>query len=111
MSDCVCPTHIYRDKDGYPRAKHQGRLWRLNRLIWTLSYGEIPDGKVVGHTCNNTGCINITHLYLTTSHENSTHAARDGLYRTGSDHPKFKAKPDLVNEVIRLYDEIGRAHV
>lgn len=87
--DCVIPDHHYKDKDGYPRVKYQRRFWRLNRLIWFLSYGNIPEGMVIGHQCNNKGCINLNHLYLTTKKQNSTDAARDGLYRTDKTHPNF----------------------
>ena len=79
--DCILPEHHYKDKDGYPRVKYHGKVWRLNRLIWTLSFGDIPKDMVVAHYCNNKGCINPHHFYLTTSQINSTHAARDGLYK------------------------------
>ncbi len=79
--ECVCPKHHCIDKDGYPRVKWQKKLWRLNRLMWYLSFGEIPIGQVVAHSCNNKSCVNQNHFYLTTSQINSTHAARDGLYK------------------------------
>lgn len=92
--DCILPEHHYKDKDGYPRVKYHGKVWRLNRLIWSLSYGNIPENMVIGHKCNNKGCINPNHLYLTTNKQNSTDAAIDGLYRTDKNHYKFKHKVD-----------------
>jgi hypothetical protein len=88
--NCICPDHHHKDKDGYPRVKWQKKMWRLNRLMWYLSFGEIPIGQVVAHTCNNKGCINPKHFYLTTPQQNSTDAAKDGLYVTGKQHPLFK---------------------
>ena len=79
--NCICPDHHFLDKDGYPRVKYQGKLWRFNRLIWFLSFGNIPKDMVVAHHCNNKQCVNPNHFYLTTSQINSTHAARDGLYK------------------------------
>lgn len=104
---CVYTTDVSLDKDGYPRIKHNKRMWRLNRFVYTLVHGEIPNGNVIGHLCNNKGCINPHHLYLTTASENSTHAKLDGLYRTGykSDHIK-KLDDDWLN-VCRLYHEEG----
>lgn len=78
------------DKDGYPRVKFYGRPWRMNRWMWTKVYGEIPSGLVVAHACNNPSCINPHHFYLTTFEQNSTDAAKDGLYATEEKHPKFK---------------------
>ena len=44
---------------------------------------------VIGHRCNNKGCVNPTHLYLTTKKQNSTDASLDGLYRTDKNLPNF----------------------
>lgn len=107
LGDCIYTTDIYLDKDGYPRIKWQRRFWRMNRLMYTFSHGDIPDGKVVGHLCNNKGCINTNHLYLTDAKTNSTHAARDGLYRTGEQHPKAKINLVLAEEIRALYNNNG----
>lgn len=105
QGDCVYTTDVNLDKDGYPRAKHGGRMWRLNRLIFTFVNGEIPEGKVVGHLCNNKGCINPHHLYLTTAAENSTQAKLDGLYKTGIENGRAKLSEEDVKELRRLYYE------
>ena len=107
MSDCVYTTDVHLDKDGYPRVKWGGRLWRMNRLIYTFVHGDIPDGKVIGHYCNNKGCINPSHLYLTDAATNSSHAARDGLYKTKEDHPKSKINSDIAETIRQQYDEFG----
>lgn len=72
--------------------------------MWTWVNGEIPPGMVVAHSCNNKGCINTNHLYLTTPKQNSTDAARDGLYRSGAQHPKHKFGEEIIEEIVRLYD-------
>jgi len=93
VSDCILTTNRYLDKDGYPRAKFKGRSQPVHRIMYELIHGEIPAGGVIGHYCNNTGCVNPTHHYLTTAAENSSHAARDGLYRTGFNNHKTKLSP------------------
>lgn len=85
---CIIPN-VQFDKDGYPRVKFNKRLWRMNRLMWTFVNGDVPSGMVVAHTCNNKSCINTNHMYLCTAEENSSHAARDNLYRSGDNHPKM----------------------
>lgn len=105
--NCICPTHHSIDKDGYPRVKHQAKLWRLNRLIWTLLYGPLPVGQVVAHHCNNKGCVNPEHFYLTSPQQNSIDAARDGLYRRGEDHHKTRWSKEELEEMNTLYYEFG----
>jgi hypothetical protein len=41
-----------------------------HRLAYELVYGEIPDGLVISHTCNNAPCCNPTHLKAMTQSEN-----------------------------------------
>ena len=105
---CILPEHHYKDKDGYNKAKYDKRTQGVHRIIWKLCFGEIPEGLVVGHYCNNPGCLNPHHLYLTTPVENSNHAARDGLYRKGDTHPKtIRTDADCVR-MYELYHNIGR---
>lgn len=107
QGDCIVPTATHRDADGYPRLKWNKRFWRMNRMMWTIVNGDIPEGQVVAHKCNNKGCINTNHMYLCSHQQNSTHAARDGLYLSGKDHPKFRATPKIVEEMVRLYNDEG----
>lgn len=107
IDDCIYTTGVSVDKDGYPRVKHGRKLWRLNRLMYTLVHGEIPAGMVVGHICNHKGCINVRHLYLTTPEENSTHAARDGLYKTGFKNEYLKLAVNDKEIICKMYYEQG----
>lgn len=102
-SECIFTTDVSLDKDGYPRVKHGARMWRLNRLIYTYVYGKLAADEVIGHKCNNKGCINPNHLYKTTASENSTHAAADGLYKTKEQHPKAKITSEIADEIRDLY--------
>jgi hypothetical protein len=105
--DCIYTKDVVLDKDGYPRIKWKKKLWRLNRLIYTLSNGQIPEGMVVGHKCNNKGCINANHLYLTTAQENSTHAARDGLYFNGYHNKNIESAAKDWLHVCEMYHVQG----
>jgi hypothetical protein len=55
---------------GRPYDPRTGRLIRAHRVIWELTFGPIPDGRVVLHTCDNPPCCNPAHLRLGTQLDN-----------------------------------------
>ena len=104
---CIVSKVMTQDRDGYPRLKHNKRMWRASRLFWTLIHGDIPEGLVVAHYCNNPSCVNIEHLYITTPQQNSTDAARDLLYRNGKDNHNTKRTDEECLDMWELYHTDG----
>lgn len=47
-----------------------GRFDRAHRVAWRLAHGEIPDGHVVRHRCDNARCVRPEHLELGTQRDN-----------------------------------------
>lgn len=105
--DCIVPQNATNDIEGYPRLRWNKRIWRMNRMMWTIVNGDIPQDTVVAHHCNNKGCINTNHMYLCSHHQNSSDAARDELYRSGLDHPRSKVTPEIADEMSRLYHDMN----
>lgn len=60
---------------------------RAHRFIWELTNGEIKDGLLVMHSCDNPPCVEISHLSLGTQSDNMIDAYRKGRIRIrkGSD--------------------------
>lgn len=58
------------DRKGYGIIHFEGENRIASRVAWELSYGEIPEGKVIRHKCDNPPCVNPEHLTTGTQWEN-----------------------------------------
>lgn len=82
------PTHCWewdagRDQDGYGMFWLDGRTHHASRIAYELTWGPIPDGRLVRHTCDNPPCVNPAHLILGTNLDNMRDAKERGRLATG----------------------------
>lgn len=66
------------------RSVHTG----AHRASYTVFNGEIPDGMVICHKCDNKKCINPDHLFIGTYLDNSKDAQSKGRVRCAP-HPSY----------------------
>jgi hypothetical protein len=71
-----CKVYLGGLADGYGRIEVNGKKFAVHRLIWELLHGEIPEGKVVAHTCDVRSCCNPDHLFLASQSENMIDAVK-----------------------------------
>jgi len=78
-----------KDKDGYGQCqssfygKHH-KVSRSHQLSFVAFKGEIPEGKIVCHTCDNPSCCNPEHLYAGSWQDNVEDCIKRGRYISGS---------------------------
>jgi hypothetical protein len=59
-----------RDSWGYAHYGVKGKRTQAHRYAYELTYGPIPAGKVLMHTCDNPPCVRPDHLRVGTNAEN-----------------------------------------
>ena len=61
IDGCRIPKQKPLKRSGYVVIARSGKYLGLHRWIWEYHNGEIPNGMVINHLCNNRACFEITH--------------------------------------------------
>jgi hypothetical protein len=92
-------------KDGYGNIGIAGKTILAHRLSWELSFGSIPDGFQVLHTCDNPPCCNPEHLFLGKPGDNAKdrdEKGRTNNHTKGENNGRAKLTVDQIVEIRRL---------
>ena len=82
LSECIEWQGARNEKrGGYGVRRFRGRQWRAHRAAWVEAYGEIPEGMLVLHRCDNPPCVNVEHLFLGTQADNLADMTTKGRRR------------------------------
>ena len=84
-----------KDKNGYGHTVFVKdgirKTWKVHRLMYYLVYGDIPEGKLICHTCDNPPCFNILHLFLGSPKDNSIDREKKGRARDQKGEKNYMA--------------------
>ena len=54
----------------YGLIRYNYRIYQTHKLSYMIFVGPVPEGMMVLHKCDNPRCINPSHLFLGTNHDN-----------------------------------------
>ena len=96
----------YLTKKGYGSITWGKRQRPAHRVSWMIHFGEIPEGLVVRHRCDNPPCVRPDHLELGTVGDNVGDMWERGNpvipALRGGQHPRAKLTDEQVAEIKRL---------
>lgn len=106
-----------KNQHGYGGFYFLGKKQKAHRVSWQLTYGDIPDGQLVLHTCDNPSCVNPLHLWLGTQDDNMKDCAAKGrtahTAHHGQDNPMAKLSNDMAAQIYldeRRHFEIAESY-
>lgn len=94
--------------DGYGQFSVNQFPRRAHRISYCASYGEIPDGLVVLHKCDNPACVNPEHLSIGTVKDNVFDAKRKGRSAVKNRHGRRKVSEEDIAGIRKARAEGAR---
>jgi hypothetical protein len=102
----ICTSHKV-NAFGYPEVHVNGKRYVMSRFVYQEMFGDIPEGLVIRHTCDNRRCINPEHLETGTKADNTRDMMERGRHVSVNGEKAYFSKltNDKVLKLRTLYDE------
>ena len=81
------------DSKGYGQINYQGRLLRVHRVVFMLTFGDLGDSEEVLHSCDNPRCCTPRHLSKGSHANNMRDMLNKGRHRSGFAIAREAVKP------------------
>lgn len=97
-----------RKPKGYGNVRINKKYTTAHRAAWEYTYGSIPNGMNILHSCDNPPCCNPSHLMLGTTVSNYVDMVRKGRQkapakRLGESNPLAKLTTEQVKQIRGMY--------
>ena len=106
MSDCTMSKNP-PNTGGYCYETRNGKRQAAHRWRWEDNYGQIPEGLMICHKCDNPSCDNLDHLFIGTNADNQKDKRLKGRACRGETRHNARLNEDLV-KLIRESTESQR---
>lgn len=91
----------------YGMVRYKGSYVGAHRVVWLETFGPVPAGLWVLHTCDNPPCFNPAHLWLGTHQENMLDKV--AKRRDNSPHSERHPRTRLTAEQVRAIRDDTRS--
>lgn len=107
-----CWEWISSSDGRYGFFKFENLNYRSHRMSWMLHFGEIPQGMLICHKCDNMICVNPDHLFLGTQKDNVRDCIKKSRMNrpTGEKNNLSRFKESDIHEIRNLYLEGISSH-
>jgi len=93
--------------NGYGLVGLYGKNLLPHRISYELFFGDIPEGLLVLHHCDNRPCCNPSHLFLGTHQDNEDDKSHKGRQAKGEMNGNHKLTDAQVSEIRHRYARYG----
>lgn len=92
---------------GYGNFAFNGKTVKAHRYSYIITYGSIPDGMEICHTCDTPACVNPRHLWAGTHGDNVRDCISKG--RGNKSYGKAHSKAIMTEQDVREIRASGRS--